>query len=187
LEQELEERRICELIGLSENEGIARGCNRALDSIMSASKRYPYREPYDLIIKMDNDTEVLTENILACVSAVYAGGQANNWIMAPRDEGIDKQQKRHSYHKVNGWTIGRPTMVGGRFMIVPAWVYDKYRFPDTIALARGADSALSHWHHTHGGQLGYIEDLAVNHYETTAGQIKRYPEYFKRKKIEEEM
>ena len=164
------------------NEGIARGCNQAIETILSAP------EPYDLIIKFDNDSEVVNENILSCVVNVYEQipeDERDDFILAPRDEGIVKQQPRHEYYHLGGWRIGRPTMVGGRFMVVPAEIYKTYRFPDTIPLARGADSALSHWHYKRSGRLGYIEDLVVNHYETTDGQARRYPEYFARKREEE--
>jgi len=36
-----------------------------------------------------------------------------------------------------------------------------------------------------GGQMGYIEDLIVEHMDSTEGQKKKYPKYFKRKYGEE--
>lgn len=170
-----------------ENIGIAAGCNQALEMIKAQEQISNCL--YDLVIKCDNDCEVITDNILAHIVEIYTHildrPYGPRYILSPRVEGIVNQQKRHSEQTLGGWRIGMPTMVGGLFMVTPASIYNEYRFPNDIPFARGADSTLSHWFYKRGGKLGYIEDLVVNHHETTDGQAKRYPEYFERKRKEE--
>lgn len=141
------------------------------------------------IIKMDNDCFVRTPNILPQICDVMAEA-GDRWILSPRVEGINRQPRRHHTTTIAGHPIGRTPIVGGLFHVVPVAAYRAYMdaggFPEDLPPAKGQDDHFCHWWiTTQRGQCGYIEDLVVEHYETTDGQARRYPEYFERKWREE--
>ena len=58
-------------------------------------------------------------------------------------------------------------------------------YPETLPKAWGQDDHFCNWTKSKGCKVGYIEGLIVNHFETTDGQARRFPEYFERKFKEE--
>lgn len=167
-----------DLVFSKSNLGISAGSNRILDRI---------GPKYDLIIKMDNDCEVISENIIGQIVEVYQGRLPYDpqYVLSPRVEGIRNQPARLSYFSRAGRRIGHVGIVGGLFHVVPGSVYANYRYPENLPLAKGQDDHFCDWFNKQGGVIGYIEGLSVAHYETTEGQAARYPEYFKRKWKEE--
>jgi len=163
----------------SENLGISKSSNQALDEIS--------KQDYDLIIKMDNDCDVVSENILGQIAEIYSDTKkfSPKYILSPRVEGIVNQPKRGFYIQLGGRRIGMVSVVGGLFHIVPREVYQNYRYAENLPKAKGQDETFCGWAKSNGCEVGYIEGLVVNHYETTEGQAKRFPDYFKRKWNEE--
>lgn len=160
------------------NLGIAPACNQALDAIGGS---------YDLIIKMDNDCEVITENLLKRVVSIYRTRPFEKLLVSPHVNGIIKQPIRQRTGRMNGQVIGFTAHVGGLFAVLPSMYYQQFRFNcKGLQLAKGDDTQLSGWVRRTGGRCGYLENTHVNHYETTVGQRAKYPEYFQRKYIEEE-
>ena len=163
------------------NQGISRASNYCLRQIL--------QDDYSLIIKADNDAFIRTPNILPqIVEVAQAAGE--NWILSPRVSGINRQPTRHRTVTIAGHPVGVTPIVGGLFHVVPAAVYRRYMdaggFPEDLPLAKGQDDHLCHWFKTtQRGNCGYIEDLEVEHYESTDGQAQRYPDYFQRKFREE--
>jgi glycosyltransferase involved in cell wall biosynthesis len=163
------------------NEGISKASNRALENIFNSGKQY------DFIIKMDNDCLIQSDNILAHAMDTYAdlGKFSAKHVLSPRVEGIMHQPTRgHSRH-YKRHQIGYTGIVGGLFHIVPAEVYREYRFNESLPKAKGQDDEFCKWVKDNGGEVGYIEDLVVEHKDGTEGQVKVYPEYFERKWNEE--
>jgi len=158
-----------------ENVGISKASNQALEEI--------FRERYDLIIKFDNDCEVVSENILEKIIEIFK--DRKKLILSPNVEGIDNQPKRGRYEEIAGHSIGMTAVVGGLFHIVPAEIYQQYRYPENLPKAKGQDELFCSWVKATGYKVGYIEDLTVNHYMTTGGQYKHNPGYFERKWQEE--
>ena len=168
---------------LPENKGIGVSGNMALDAICE--------KDYDLVVKFDNDCWVDSENMLPQICEVYEDAISRNYgpeyILSPFVGGLSKQPTRHKYIKFANKKIGITSMVGGIFQVVPGGVYkrDGYRYKTTLPKARGYDSHICDWFNRCGGNCGYIEGLRVDHYDTTDGQAAKYPEYFKRKREEE--
>ena len=161
------------------NRGISKGSNILLDYLLSYSS-------YDLICKIDNDCLVKSENILGQIVEIYESLNFHaRYILSPNEHGIVKQPTRGRYTQLAGRKIGLTAIVGGLFHCVPVDIYKQYRYPDDYALAKGQDDHFCNWVKANGAEVGYIEDLVVEHYETTDGQAKRYPEYFERKYKEE--
>ncbi len=165
-----------------ENLGISVASNILLRRIL--------QEDYDVICKFDNDCYVRTPNILSqiCDVVTAAGDQ---WIFSPRVEGINKQPKRARNVEIAGHPVGVVGIVGGLFHVVPASAYRAYMdaggYPEHLPKAKGQDDHLCDWWRRRRGNCGYIEDLVVEHFETTDGQAKRFPEYFERKWAEEKV
>lgn len=162
-----------------ENAGISRASNQALDEI--------FKEQYSLVCKLDNDCEVISDNILGQIVEVFKDVKdfSGKYVLSPRVEGISNQPIRGKYEMLSGRRIGLTAIIGGLFHIVPAEIYAQYRYPIILPKAWGQDDHFCNWFKQNGGNVGYIEGLVVNHYETTDGQAKRFPEYFERKKNEE--
>lgn len=164
------------------NAGISAGSNQALAEITAFG-------PYDLIVKVDNDCEVVSENILGQMVEIYQDMERRKfeapWVLSPRVEGIARQPQRIRDESFAGRRIGVVGMIGGLFRVVPWRVYEQYRYPMDLPLAWGQDDHFCAWCVRNGVRLGYVEGLVVNHYETTDGQAKRFPAYFERKWKEE--
>lgn len=151
--------------------------------------RHILMDNYDIICKFDNDAFIRTPNILPQICDVMREA-GENWILSPRVEGINKQPKRARNVEIAGHPVGVTAIVGGLFHVVPAAVYRRYMeqggYPESLPLAKGQDDHFCHWFKTtQKGNCGYIEDIVVEHYETTDGQAKRYESYFERKWREE--
>ena len=173
-------RGLFEVTCLPENVGISRGSNMMLDKILG-------RGDYDLVIKMDNDCEVETPDLLKDVVKVFdlLNRVKKRMVLSPRVVGINRQPHRGGTIYVGGWKVGLTGIVGGLFHIVQADVYREYRYPEVLPKAWGQDDDFCEWLRIKEIGKGYIEGLVVNHYETTAGQAARFPEYFERKWKEE--
>lgn len=161
------------------NLGLCAGNNMALHLIRNSGIKY------DLIAKFDNDAEVISDNIVAEMVALYKQLKKPA-LLSPRVTGISKQPKRS--YTVNDYSrpIGVTNHIGGLFAWCNADLYLKYTYPDNLPLARGDDSAFAYWVYQKKFIVGYVEDLVVNHFESSDGQFRRYPDYFSRKWKEEE-
>lgn len=163
-----------------ENLGISVASNILLRRIL--------QEDYDVILKVDNDCYVRTPNILRHIADVVSAA-GDNWIFSPRVEGINKQPKRARNVEIAGHPIGVVGIVGGLFHVVPAKVYRAYMdaggYPEDLPKAKGQDDHFCDWWKRRRGNIGYIEDIVVEHFESTDGQAQRYKEYFERKWEEE--
>lgn len=193
LHEEQEKGRIHWLSSRVENIGISAASNMCLYEITGVDPSlWKHHRPdpgYSLIIKADNDAFVRTPNILPQICEV-ARAAGEGWILSPRVSGLNKQPRRSQTIEIAGHPVGVTPIVGGLFHVVPAAVYRRYMdaggYPEELPLAKFQDDRFCHWFRTtQRGQCGYIEDLEVEHYETTDGQAKRFPEYFQRKWNEE--
>lgn len=162
----------------AKNAGLCAGDNQALQMIRESG------EHYDLIAKMDNDAEVISDNIVAEMVALYSQAE-KPMLISPRVTGINKQPKRSYVENSLSHPIGITNHIGGLFAWCNADLYLEYTYPDNLPLARGDDSAFAFWVYQKGYIVGYVEDLVVNHFETSAGQAARFPDYFERKWQEE--
>jgi len=164
-----------------ENLGIGKASNQALEEISKGN--------YDLIIKMDNDCEVETNGILREIAELYEEKWTNKkyaekYILSPRVGGINTNLKIVKQDWMGKFLISFTGMVGGLFMINTPMILKDFRYREDLRRI-GLDSQICHFMNQNGGRCGYIEQLKVNHYETTDGQAKRYPEYFEKKWREE--
>jgi len=148
-------------------------------------------EPCDLVIKADNDCFFSSSDTILNISSIYGSLMKSNekYILSPRVLGISKQPKRGDIRElvINdvSFTLGHVGQIGGLCMAIPYNIFKCIKFNTNLPMARGLDSSICSQAVNLGCKLAYIENMTVTHYETTNGQGKRYPEYFKRKRVEE--
>src|SRR3990167_574247 len=112
-----------------ENIGIAKGWNHAVDLIKK-------KGDYDIIIKLDNDAEMLTKNWLRLMIEIFERNR--RFILSPYVEGLEDNpggvlRQRASgaspYLMVNDRILGAVPYLGGICWAAPKEVYDDFRFP----------------------------------------------------------
>lgn len=165
------------LITLDHNVGISRGTNLLLDLMRDE------HDPYDVIVKVDNDCELVTDGALA--DAAYAVACEPNWLLSPTIMGLWSPVPISGETKLaGGLRVGATGMIGGIFLAAHRSVYDQYRPADSNPAWGMDDVQICGWVHAHGGHTGYLLDQEAWHHETTVGQNTRYPEYLERKLAE---
>lgn len=154
-----------------DNIGVSRGMNALLDQAQG----------YDVIVKFDNDCELLVADTLKVAAEIAAAG---DWIISPHIQGLNDPPAVQREQTVHGYRIGVPPIIGGIFMAAPASLYESYRHNEGNPPWGMDDVNLCSWWRTQGHDFGYLLEYPAYHYETTAGQRKRYPDYFERKDAE---
>jgi GT2 family glycosyltransferase len=149
-----------------ENIGINRGMNQLLDKL---------QDGYDVIVKFDNDCELLQPNTLRDVASLVLSG---NCFLSPRILGLNNPPPVWGEFTIDREAIMEIPQIGGIFLAVPAKVYETFRYNEAALL--DDDVTICWWFRGQGGRCGYVKRLSANHYETTNGQHTRYPEYFQR-------
>lgn len=165
---------------LPENVGIAAGANMALDAIFAEGD-------WDLVIKMDNDCEVLSKNIIFQFCEIFAAIKkwGNKFVLSPHVKGIINQPERKSFRGLAGRRVGITGIIGGLFHVVPGEVYKEFRYTPMTPRGGYNDSYFCDWfRRLKGGEVGYVEGLAVLHMDTTKGQVQAHPDYTERKRCE---
>lgn len=154
---------------LGENVGISAGLNILLDEAVNA-------ELYDVIVKVDNDCEVVTSDTLraVCEKTLEYGA-----ALSPRIHGL--RQPPQTIRTIDG--IDETPVIGGIFLAAPAKVFaDGYRHDEkNNPLWAGDDYNLCNWMRRRGRLVGYLQGYDANHYLTTEGQETNDPAYLERK------
>ncbi len=159
----LEKQDIKKLIKNNKNVGIGRATNEITS----------YMKDYDYIVKIDNDCEIISDDILFHLT--YLSQLFNDtYILSPRVDGLNNEMPRFTYVNLEGMVFAKVDHIGGIFNFSPTKFY-QYKLNEGF-ISRGSDIDFS----SHVGRCAYIENLVVKHMDTTKGQIQKYPEYFKR-------
>jgi len=167
-----------------ENVGISRASNQALDIIEDASKTAELLngEAYDIIIKVDNDCLFLTDNWLKEIVDIYE--RQRRIIISPRVEGLRDSPggvPRTYYFYVDEHFLGVVPHLGGICVAAPAEIYKDFRWEENDFLHGEQDYIFSQYARKQGYLLAYDENIIVEHMDTTWGQEKKYPDYFKKR------
>lgn len=169
--------RIVKTVFNQENKGISIGWNRALDII---------GEDYEYIIKIDNDCEVLTDNWLEPILEIMKALN-NKIVLSPYVEGLREHKggvPRYTWKNIKGHKIGLTKHLGGISLVTPSEAYRGFFFDEKLPLKGNQDVTFSAHVNRLGYLMGYVEDIRVAHMDTTDGQHKKYPNYFKYREVE---
>lgn len=182
LESERKQRRLDGVVLSPDNIGIAAGINHLLDS---------YRRELaaaDVVVKFDNDALLETPGALrvACEVAL-----ARNALVSPRVNGLDNPPAEAAAPVAANLLDGKAVLatpmhqIGGIFTAYPAAFLQSWRWPEDDLPAWGRDDDLACKRaHLLGMETLYLEGFFVEHVETTAGQHRRFPDYFARRENE---
>lgn len=175
-----EEYKPYKLIINSENMGISIASNQAIESILEGE--------YDIIIKVDNDALSLTQGWLKEFVELYKRNHMMVW--SPYPEGLRDNpggSPRVTYGNLNKHLIGLANHLGGLFHVAPSNAYDTWRWDEADPKHGLQDLLFSQHLAKCGFGMAYVEDIRVEHFESTDGQQKRFPEYFEKRKEEKEV
>lgn len=159
-----------------QNVGLAKGWNNIVDFIKSEGE-------YDIIVKVDNDAELMTEGWLAAMVDVF--DRNRKVILSPYVEGLEGSpggvlRQRVSgdspYMMINDHVLGIVPNLGGIVFATPIEIFNEWRFDE--AYEGNKDYLLSLYARKHGYNLFYMEQFRVWHIDGTAGQHEKFPEYF---------
>lgn len=160
----------------TDNAGISPALNAMIDDALASAD-------YDVIVKIDNDCELVTPDTLSDVCRLVSDHDA---ILSPWIKGLRQPPQPLPGVAHPSGQITRMPVIGGIFTAVPAGVFeDGYRHP-LIPTLDGEDFNLCQWYRSQGGTVGYVDGYEAWHYEGTDGQHARYPDYFSRRAEERE-
>lgn len=155
---------------LPSNIGVARARNMLLDVADPTE--------YDVIVQLDNDCELTQPNTVRDLAAAVLAG---NCILSPRILGLQNPPQPRRELRAGDEIILDIQQIGGIMLSAPAWVFDEYRYPESLPIWGLDDSHICAWFRAQGGTCGYVKRLEVWHMDGTDGQMQAYPEYFRRK------
>lgn len=160
-----------------QNMGLAKGWNNALQWIKEEGG-------YDIVVKVDNDAEMMTEGWLAAMVDLFERNRT--MVLSPYVEGLDgspggtlrqRATGDSPYLMINDRVLGIVPHLGGIVYAHPIELVRDWKF-DEIA-AGNKDAMLSQYARQQGYSLFYMEEFRVWHIDGTRGQHAKYPGYFK--------
>lgn len=136
---------------LKRNIGISKGMELAMSEMQELD--------LDLVIKLDNDIEIVTPKILDSIKKFYAEN-GFNYILSPLDLTIDPNYKPREFGrlKLGEFTFIKTTHTGGAFLVMP-----KKAFLEMHALKRKEDMDIGSFFRANKYITGYLADLKINH------------------------
>lgn len=156
------------------------GISRAMNELLRIVEQESSDDPYDVIVKFDNDCELLTPNTLRDVcDLVHRYGL----ILSPTIHGLRNTPRTLGTPlSLGGALVDEKAQIGGVFLAAPADLYDEFRYSESNPKWGGDDVEVCAWWRSQGGKCGYVRGYAANH--ATDQQQEMYPAYFERKHAE---
>lgn len=168
--------------GNKTNEGISKASNDLLNVIKSFNEI----EPYDIILKVDNDAFFETQDWLKAMIKVWKSNHL--LVLSPYVNGLRDNPggaSRVGYGEVARELIGWTNHIGGICTFADAKLYKDFRWDEDNFLHGNQDLEFSQYALSKGYQPGYMENYFLSHGDHgTQAQEDEYPEYFKRRKLE---
>lgn len=169
---------ISHLILNSENVGISKASNQAVDMIMKGD--------YQIVGKYDNDCITLTSGWLQKIVDIY---KVNHRLaLSPYVSGLKDNPggaPRVGYGTIANELVGITKHLGGICIFNSSDAYKDFRWEEESFLHGVQDMEFSQYLLFHGYRLAYLENYQVSHGPLgTEAQKSDYPEYFERRKLE---
>lgn len=169
----------CKVEYNEKNVGLEIGWNQCIDFIRKTGE-------YDIIIKIDNDAQMLTQGWLKAMIDLFE--RNSTLILSPYVEGLENtpggvmRQRITSdnlYVLINDMVLGNVPNLGGIVFAHHIDLVKDWKFP--VSFEGNKDYLLSQYAKALGYSLFYMEEFRVWHQLGTEGQKKKYPEYFAKK------
>lgn len=117
---------------------------------------------YDFILKLDNDIETVTDDIINKMLKFYELN-GMNWVCSPIDLNLDRNYKPRSfgYRFLNGYKVDLVTHTGGAFQLIPSGICmellkDYHHF-------KLGDQAIGNFYLNNKFTPAYLMDLEMRH------------------------
>jgi len=139
-------------IFLDQNYGIAYALAVAVNAL----------EGYDFILKLDNDVETVTDNIIEKMLEFHEKAQGK-FVCSPVDLLLDPNFAPFVIKKTNiaGYNINITSHTGGAFQLMPIDIC-RMLCHEFNHLAKG-DYTIGNFYHKHGYSPAYLTDLQMRH------------------------
>jgi hypothetical protein len=158
---------------LKENIGISKGLNFLLDRCAD--------QDYDVIIKYDNDCELVTPNTVCDIAALTL---ESGWILGPVMSGYGTPLVNIGETQLGDYRVNEVQQIQGCFLAATAEFYKGFRYNENNPTWGMDDPEVCAFIRLQGGHVGQVLGYHANHYESTEGQEERYPDYFRTKVAE---
>lgn len=137
---------------LEKNYGIAYAFREAVRSLKG----------YDFILKLDNDVETVTDDIIAKMLNFYKLN-GNNYCVSPVDLNLDKAYSPALFGKanLNGYNVSYTTHTGGAFQLIPYSICD--RLCREFRHLKCGDYMIGKYYRRHAYRPAYLDDLQMRH------------------------
>lgn len=164
-----------------QNMGLAKGWNNALAWIKDTSLKD--NVPYDVLVKVDNDAEMLTDGWLKAMVEIFERNR--KVVLSPYVEGLENTpggvlRQRASgdspYLMINDRVLGLVPHLGGIVYACPSELVADWKFDEEAV--GNKDTVLSGYAQRQGLALFYMEEFRVAHIDGTSGQRRKFPDYF---------
>ena len=159
------------LILNSENVGISVGNNQAIDAM---------KGKYDFIASIDNDCKIHTDNWLKEMLHIFESHY--QILLSPYIEGLVENAggvPRYAYRNLRGHVVGLTPHLGAICLMMHKSVFDTWRWNEKDFMHGLQDLELTKHSKALGYVCAYVEDLRAEHIDSSVGQMKRFPDYFK--------
>jgi len=119
-------------------------------------------EDFDFILKLDNDIETVTNDIIAKMLDFYSKN-GMKFVSSPVDLNIDPNYMPRSFGKtiLGGFKVNKVSHTGGAFQLIPRDICKKL-VKDYTHFKLG-DQAIGGFYQTHGYSPIYLMDLEMRH------------------------
>jgi len=119
-------------------------------------------EDYDFILKLDNDIETVTEDIIAKMLRFHEI-HGLKWVCSPVDLNIDPNYMPRSFGKLRmgSYLVNKVTHTGGAFQLIPQEICKKL-VKDYTHFKQG-DQSIGGFYQHNGYQPCYLENLEMKH------------------------
>ena len=147
---------------LTKNMGIAYAFREAVRAV----------EGYDFILKLDNDIETITPDIIEAIKGFYILN-GMNYVCSPTDLNLDPAYKPASLGKkeMKGYDCNFVTHTGGAFQFIPYAICQ--RLCSEWNHLKAGDYAIGKYYRRHGYRPVYLTRLEMRH----IGLNKTSPNY----------
>lgn len=158
------------------NVGLAKGWNNIIDFVRSEGD-------YDILIKVDNDAEMLSEGWLEAMVDIFERNMTV--LLSPYVEGLDgspggvlrqRASGESPYMNINDRILGLVPHLGGIVYATPVKLLKDWKFDETYE--GNKDILLSQYARQNGYSLWYMEEFRVWHIDGSKGQQAKFPRYF---------
>lgn len=140
---------------LDKNYGIAQAFAMGVEALIA-------QDSYDFILKLDNDVETVTYNLVGRMLDFYEKS-GDKFVVSPTDLLLDPNFAPRSFSKIkmNGFNVEFVTHTGGAFQLIPIKAC-KILCDEFTAFSQG-DYAIGPFFTSKGYRPVYLRDLEMRH------------------------